>query len=311
LLAAECLFDVGPARVEGDLLSEARKRLQKRADETFKRGDKTVVLAKITATNALARLKSGQVTRRFWELPYGEPEWVTIPAGEFWMGGDNLDNEKPAHKLTLPEYHIGRVPITNAQYALYIQDAKIRPPEHWRGGNVPSGLGNHPVVNVSWEDALAYCQWLGEKIEKLVSLPSEAEWEKAARGDKDKRKYPWGNDWREAHCNSYELGLDDTTPVGLFLNSTSPYGLLDMNGNVCEWTRTIGDDKFAYPYQGNDGRENLSQKSAKRILRGGSFTHDQHFARCAYRFWLSHLYWDRNYGFRVIFSPGPELLSRT
>ena len=284
LLAAECLFDVGPARVEGDLLGEARRRLKKQADAPFKKGDKVLVLANITASNALARLESGQVVAHFWKLPYGEPEWISIPAGEFWMGDDksNYDDERPQHKLYLIEYKIARVPVTNAQYALYVQDAKVKPPEHWRGGDVPPGLENHPVVNVSWAEALTYCEWLGEKIEKSVCLPSEAEWEKAARGEKDKRAYPWGSDWRELDCNSDELGLNDTTPVGLFLNGASPYGLLDISGNVWEWTRTIWDDKFKYPYKIEDGREIL-QADATRVLRGGSFLNHADLARCSSR----------------------------
>lgn len=305
LLAAECLFDVGAARVEGDLLGEARKRLKKQADAPFKKGDKASVLAKITASNALARLESGQVVAHFWKPPYGEPEWITIPAGEFWMGADKsrYDDERPQHKLHLPEYKIARVPVTNAQYALYVQDVKdTKAPEHWRGGVVPPGFESHPVVNVSWNDALAYCKWLGEKIQKPVTLPSEAEWEKAARGGSDKRNYPWGDDWRELHCNSDELGLNDTTPVGLFLNGASPYGLLDMSGNVWEWTRSIWADKFKYPYQLNDGREEL-QSNEYRVLRGGAFDYRSVDARCSSRDLNDPAFGDRNPGFRVVVSP--------
>jgi formylglycine-generating enzyme required for sulfatase activity len=301
LLAAECLFDVGPARVEGNLLGEARQRLKQQADTPFKKGDKAAVLAKITASNALARLESGQVTTRFWKLPYGEPEWVTIPAGEFWMGGADQYDGKPVHQVSLPEYQIARVPITNAQYALYIQDAQVNPPAHWRGGSMPSGRENHPVVNISWEEALVYCQWLGAKLEKSVSLPSEAEWEKAARGDQDQRAYPWGDVWKELQCNSSELGLKETTPVGLFLGGASPYGLLDMSGNVWEWTRTISNDKFNYPYRIKDGRENL-QPGTSRVLRGGSFYGDADGARCACRGGNPPDHGFTNFGFRVVVS---------
>ncbi len=300
LLAAECLFDVGPARVEGDLLGEARKRLKKQADAPFKKDDKPTLLSKLAAMNALARIESGKIISQFWKPPYGEPEWITIPEGEFWMGGEGQYDGKPVHKVFLPEYQIARVPVTNAQYAIYVQDAKAKTPEHWRGGSVPPGLENHPVANVSWDEAMAYCRWLGEKIENPVSLPSEAEWEKAARGDQDKRAYPWGDDWRELHCNSSELGLNDTTTVGLFLNGVSPYGLLDMSGNVWEWTRTIWDDKSKYPYKSDDGREDLSQKDARRVLRGGAFSHDEDLARCAYRDWFGPLNWYMHLGFRVV-----------
>lgn len=287
LLAAECLFDVGAARVEGDLLGEAQKRLKKQADAPFKKGDKAAVLAKITASNALARIESKQVTNSFWKLPYGEPQWVAIPAGEFWMG-----DEQEARQVELPEYQISRVPITNMQYALYVKDTSVNAPEHWRGGSIPLGLENHPVVNVSWYDALDYCKWLSEKIQKAVSLPSEAEWEKAARGGKDKRRYPWGDAWRELHCNSDELGLGDTTPVGLFLNGMSPYGVLDMSGNVWEWTRT---DVLRASF---DDREAF-------VLRGGSFNYTSGYSRCAARDWDSPGYSVWRDGFRVVVSPIP------
>ena len=304
LLAAECLFDVGSARVEGDLLGEARRRLKKQADAPFKKGDKASVLARITASNALARLESGQVVSHFWKLPCGEPEWIAIPAGEFWMGDDQSEyaDEKPQHKLFLPEFQIARVPVTNAQYVLYVQDAKAKPPEHWRGGTVPPGLENHPVVNVNWKDAIAYCKWLEEKIQKPVSLPSEAEWEKAARGSTDKRSYPWGDDWLELHCNSGELGLNDTTPVGLFLNGASPYGLLDMSGNVWEWTCSL---YKGYPYKSGDGREELESKES-RMLRGGSWYVDHRYIRCANRFRLVPAYFLFSIGFRLV-SPGSDV----
>jgi serine/threonine-protein kinase len=304
LLAAECLFDVGPARVEGDLLGEARKRLQKQADAPIKQGDKQSVLNKAIAMNALARIESGQFQSQYWKQPWGEPEWVTIPAGEFWMGEDKsrYDDERPAHKLYLPEYKVSRVPVTNAQYALYVKDSGAKQPEHWRGGQIPKGLENHPVVYVTWDDALAYCRWLGEKTGKSITLPSEAEWEKAARGDQDQRAYPWGNDWKDLYCNSSELGLNDTTPVGLFLNGASPYGLLEMSGNVYEWTRTIRDDHFEYPYKVDDGRENLTDRSI-RLLRGGAFNLNAYFARCTYRLGLYPYRKLANYGFRLVLVP--------
>ncbi len=173
LLAAECLFDVGNARVEGDLLGEVRQRLQVQADTPLKKGDKSALLAKLAAMNSLAKIESGKITSQFWKQPWGEPEWVTIPPSEFLMGSDRGDNdEKPAHKLQLLEYQIARVPVTNAQYAIYVTDSGAKPPEHWRGGKVSPGLENHPVVHVTWHDAMAYCYWLSQKIDKPISLPS-------------------------------------------------------------------------------------------------------------------------------------------
>lgn len=291
LLAAECLFDVGAARVEGDLLGDAQRRLKLQADAPLKKGDKTSVLAKIVASNALARIESRQVVSSFWKPPYGEPQWVNIPEGNFWMGRrDNLV------QIYLPQYQISRVPITNAQYAYYVNDTGGEFPEHWRGGNIPAGLENHPVTYVSWFDAFLYCKWLSEKVQKEINLPSEAEWEKAARGDKDKRTYPWGDEWRDLHCNSNELGLDDTTPVGLFLNGSSLYGVLDMSGNVWEWTRTNyitrEDDLFSLD---------------RRVIRGGSFSARSEFMSCAARRrYYPSIGGFRSSGFRVVISSQNE-----
>ena len=129
LLAVECLFDVGMARADGNLLEEARRRLKTQAEAPIEKRNKASLLSKLTAMNALARLDSGKIDSQFWKAPWGEPEWVTIPAGEFWMGGEGWLVGKLAQKLTLPEYQIARVPITNAQYALYVQDAKAKAPD--------------------------------------------------------------------------------------------------------------------------------------------------------------------------------------
>ena len=185
------------------------------------------------AINALTRIDSNQGANSFWKQPYGEPEWVTIPAGEFWKGDGKLFG-----RTHLSEFRISRVPITNAQYAIFISDSRATPPENWSIEQISKGLENHPMGNVTWYSALDYCMWLGEKLGLSVTLPSEAEWEKAARGGVDKRKYPWGDQWSELYCNSGELELKATTPVGLFLKGESPYGVLDMSGNVWEWTRS-------------------------------------------------------------------------
>ena len=270
LLAAECLFDVGEVRVEAGLLDQVRERLRVEADRPFEKGKRTLILRKVSAANALSRIESGQVVPKFWKLPWGEPEWVTAPDGEFWMGSDDgRDDEKPLHRLFLPAYQIARVPVTNAQYALYIQDSRAKPPGDWRAGQPPPGKDDHPVVNVSWDDANAYCRWLAEKIGREARLPSEAEWEKAARGDHRDWRYPWGPDWRELHCNSNELGLGAATPVGLFLNGASPYGVLDMSGNVWEWVNDWYDaDYYSVSPASNPPGPTSGQY---RVLRGGAW----------------------------------------
>ncbi len=303
LLAAECLFDVGGARVEGDLLGEVRQRLKREADAPLTKGDRAQVLRKVAAMNALNRIESGQFTSEFWKPPWGEPEWVKVPGGKFWMGSEKGEykNERPLHRVDVAEFQIARVPTTNAQYALFVADAKVEPPEHWRGGGPPKGKENHPVVYVSWRDAQAYCRWLSEKIGKAVRLPTEAEWEKTARGDTDQREHPWGDGWEELRCNSNELGLGDTSPVGLFLSGASPYGCLDMVGNVWEWCQS----KYqAYPYEAEDGREVIDSSDDIRVLRGGAFSYFRGGARCAFRYDGHPNLRVGYFGFRVAVSSG-------
>jgi formylglycine-generating enzyme required for sulfatase activity len=250
---------------------------------------------------------------------------VEIPAGEFWMGSEKYDDEKPVHQVHLERYWISRVPITNAQYRFFVQDVGHRAPGHWDDGQIPRGKESHPVVNVTWHDALAYCEWLQKKLQAVgyklkvwqsegqlatrnvqpathrVQLPSEAEWEKAARGADDQRAYPWGERWQEGYCNTDELGVGVTTPVGIFPEGVSPYGVLEMAGNVWEWTRNCWG--YAYPYVADDGRENLEAgDDAGRVMRGGSFRSLQNRARCASRFRGNpNNYWSY-YGFRVVVS---------
>ena len=165
------------------------------------------------------------------------------------------------------------------------------------------------MVNVTWHDALAYCDWWSAVTGKPITLPSEAEWEKAARGAADKREYPWGEAWKEGYCNSRELDVGDTTPVGIFPEGISPCGCLDMAGNVWEWTRSLWGKSFMnpdyrYSYRADDGRENLEAGNDNlRVLRGGSFADVRLNARCACRSGDYPYHWSRDYGFRVAVSP--------
>jgi formylglycine-generating enzyme required for sulfatase activity len=176
--------------------------------------------------------------------------FVHVPAGMFWMGSDELsDDESPLHETYLSDYWISRYSTTVAQYRVFSDEY----------GEARTLTGeNHPVVHVSWEDAIRYCEWLNEKLigfskerkknsEPLlgleagklrVILPSEAEWEKAARGT-DGRIYSWGNDFDPRKLNIDETGIGTTSPVGSFPDGVSPYGIHDMAGNVWEWTRSI------------------------------------------------------------------------
>ena len=208
-----------------------------------------------------------------------EPELVCVPAGPFTMGSNDIDDGKPAHTVDLPEYWIGKHPVTNEEYAQFVRATGRAVPEGWQGNKPPSGKEKHPVVNVSWHDAVAYCRWLSEMTGKSYRLPTEAEWEKAARGT-DRRQYPWGDQWDAKRCNTTEGGANSTTPVGQYPRGASPYGALDMAGNVWEWCSSLYQP---YPYRADDGREDVTA-SAYRVLRGGSWSSDRYDARCACRY---------------------------
>jgi formylglycine-generating enzyme required for sulfatase activity len=328
VLAAECLRDVGQARVTRDLYGEVQRRLRKefetplrQPEQEKKRGKQTaqidlptLIRRRAAAAEALGRIESGAGAQpAFWRLPYGEPTWVDVAAGEFWMGDDNREHEKPLHKLFLDAFKIARVPITNMQYRFFVEATGYKTPRHWLDVKIPRGEESHPVVNVGWDDVLKYCEWLSTVTGKIIMLPSEAEWEKTARGARDQRAYPWGNYWDPTKCNADELVLGNTTPVGIFPEGASPFNGLDMAGNVWEWTRSAwgiwNDQKskfdflFKYPYDPQDGRESLENKvGIARVVRGGSFFGNREDARCASRNRLRKLpdNLGRYFGFRVV-----------
>src|SRR5262249_5019358 len=137
---------------------------------------------------------------------------------------------------------------------------------------------DHPVVNITWSAARAYAVWLAQLTGASWRLPTEAEWEKAARGTQG-RIYPWGNQWDKTRANTKEGGPSDTTAVGTYPTGASPYGVQDMAGNVWEWTSTL---YGSYPYSQDDGREN-PDSAGNRVLRGGSWNNGREQARAAYR----------------------------
>jgi len=185
-------------------------------------------------------------------------EMVLIPSGEFFYGEDK-------QRVHLPAYCLARTPVTNAQYKTFVDATGHPAPFHWRDGGIPYRKEDHPVVRVSWEDAQTFCKWAG------CRLPTEQEWEKAARGT-DGLEYPWGNWWEPGRCNSSEAGWKDTTPVGLYdryPSGESPYGLLDMAGNAWEWCED-------WHYEG------IRRCNAQR---GGSWGNNSGVVRAAYRAW--------------------------
>jgi formylglycine-generating enzyme required for sulfatase activity len=261
-----------------------------------------------------------------------EPQSVHVPAGKFLMGvsqeefddlvalfaSEELTAERdwllaqmPQHDVDLPAFYIGRYPVTNAEYAAFVEasEGQVRPPRHWEKGEVPAELASHPVVHVTWQDAMAYCRWLSEQMEKTYRLPTEAEWEKAASWDAQamkRRLYPWGDEWDPARCNNKASPGQRTTPVGQHRRAggDSPYGLSDMAGNVWEWTLSKwGKDRnkpgFRYPYKRDDGREDI-EDCEFRVVRGGSFYDGAGWCRTSARYPQESTL-DADYiGFRVV-----------
>ena len=237
--------------------------------------------------------------------PTVEFDWVTIPAGDFLMGSDRrldplaYDDELPQHCVGLSSYRISRTPVTNAQYQRFVVATGHPAPLHWENGRCPAGKERHPVVYVSWHDAQAFCTWAG------CRLPSEAEWEKSARGT-DGRLYPWGDVGPDESVCNYNMDVGDTTPVGHYPENVSPYGLVDIAGNVWEWTASLWGREarkpdFVYPYTREDGRENKeADDGLLRVVRGGAFFNFDNQVRCAYRHAQEPNYREDTVGFRVV-----------
>jgi formylglycine-generating enzyme required for sulfatase activity len=196
-------------------------------------------------------------------------EWVEIPAGEFTMGSNNLEYARPAHQVYLDGYFISKNVVTVKQYLIFCRATATMQPEapyfnrHWE-------KEGHPIVNVSWSHAMVFCSWLSGEIGLVVSLPTEAEWEKAARGT-DARKYPWGNLFNRTtlRCSGLWLSAAGTSLVGSYPSGASPYGVLDMAGNVCEWCA----DWYGADYYQNSSERNPTgpANGDGRVLRGGSW----------------------------------------
>ncbi len=195
--------------------------------------------------------------------------WVRIPAGEFLMGdnfNEGADDERPVHPVYLDEYHISKYEITYEQFDKYCQetDGIMRSDEGW-------GRGNRPAVMVSWGDASYFCSWLSKKTGKNIRLPTEAQWEKAARGT-DQRRYPWGN--AEPNCSFANYCCKDRTdPVGSYPSGVSPYGVHDMAGNVAEWCRDFYHMEYYQwsPYTNPLGPIQGNPYIPTRVVRGGSW----------------------------------------
>jgi len=216
----------------------------------------------------------------------GEEQWrdlawmVLVPAGVFTMGSDDPrtnDENKPAHLVRMPAYKIDKYLVSQAEYARFVAAEHYRPPLNWDDGRIAAGIALHPVTMISWYNARDYCGWAGKR------LPTEAEWEKAARGT-DARRWPWGDEMNPENLNTY-YKVRHTTAVNEYPQGASPYGAMDMAGNVQQWVA----DQFA-PYPGTGAKSDVFEPKALdpnyqrgsdekeeliyRVMRGGSWKSD-------------------------------------
>jgi formylglycine-generating enzyme required for sulfatase activity len=220
-----------------------------------------------------------------------------VPAGEFTMGSNLADDEKPVHHVYLNAFYIDKYEVTVGQYAKYLEVTDMDEPPDWSIMNQPQHQ-KRPVVNVDWEDAVKFCKWAGKR------LPTEAEWEKAARGT-DGRIYPWGNEApTRLHANygrkewNNHLAL---VPVGSFEEGRSPYDIYDMAGNAWEWVS----DWYDYDFYKNSPRRNPIGPATgdSKVVRGGSWLYISEFLRSAHRFAAQPTNRYFGYGFRCAKTP--------
>lgn len=221
---------------------------------------------------------------------FAEPDLCLIPAGQFTMGSDNdLPNEAPAHEIYLDAYYIGKTEVTNAEYYPFWLETGGSDSPHtpisygetfgtWP--EIAKTKPDYPVVGVSWDSAVAYAAWHG------MRLPTEAEWEKAARGTESKR-WPWGDTFTQRikgttrHANIWKQSGADLQPVRTYPTGVSPYGVYDMAGNVWEWVA----DRYSDTYyrRGPDRNPKGPGVGSRRVVKGGSWLNPEMFARCSTR----------------------------
>jgi formylglycine-generating enzyme required for sulfatase activity len=270
--------------------------------------------------------------------------WCQVPAGPFTMGSPDdslsfIGKETPQHRRNLAAFRVSRYPVTNAQFAAFTEAGGYAEVQYWtqaaqeqvwRDGKVkawnddepregpydfgePLNLPNHPVVGVMWYEAVAFCLWLTEALRQCgeigadeeVTLPTEPQWEKAARGDGG-RVYPWGGEIDPERANYGDTAVGAASAVGCFPGGASPYEVEDLSGNAWEWCRT----RWEESYEGYQDDNDL-EGSSSRVLRGGAFNSDTGDVRCAFRdgdlpYLCSHCV-----GFRVVLAPPSALASDT
>jgi formylglycine-generating enzyme required for sulfatase activity len=260
------------------------------------------------------------------------PRFVRVLPGEFTMGADEgEEDERPAHRVVLDAYYISAYTVTNEEYAAFVRETshpapavrdlprvvtpareamfrEFAAPYVWHDGRPPRERDQHPVALVAYDDGVAYCAWLSRAIGQAVRLPTEAEWERAARGGIDSRRYPWGDDIDPSRANFLpDLALKKhrgTRPVGCY--PPNALELFDMSGNVWEW---VSDWYRADAYRNGELRNPKGPTfGTLRIVRGGSWvTHDVSQLRCAHRHQVPADTYAYSVGFRVVYSEAPDV----
>jgi len=229
----------------------------------------------------------------------GEPRLVRIPAGWFLMGSETgQDNERPVHRVWVDEFYLAACQVTNSEYAAFLQAKAVTPPPLWSDANF-----NHPhqpVVAVSWYDAVKYCEWLSQIYARPFRLPSEAEWEYAARGGMEGRQFPWGDAPPQSLPDYGRRWQRGPEPVAQY--APNGFGLYDICENVHEWCSDWFDPNYyaVSPARNPRGPEAGQRKSS----RGGSWRHHIKVARCAARSSIPPAFQYADYGFRVACSRG-------
>lgn len=224
------------------------------------------------------------------------PEFVTIPEGSFWMGDDQgRPDERPVHRVALDAVAVARTPVTNAQYAWFLADTNAAPPHFW---NDPAlNEADAPVVAVSWHEARAYCAWLSEECGHRCRLPTEAEWERAARGGQEGQTFPWGANPLGWTDDPARAAIRQSGPNAVGLSRPNGFGLYDMGYNVHEW---CSDWYAPDAYQSAPERNPRGPASGRRrSSRGGAWRHQIQVCRCAARSSLDPSFQYNDYGFRV------------
>jgi formylglycine-generating enzyme required for sulfatase activity/predicted kinase len=330
MLAGDVLAEIGLNRVEDsslgrDLLTRTRKKLQELISKNYLHPIERAQAGKILA-------KLGDIRNDITTLD--KIELCLIPDYPFWMGENKYDDEMPVHlnETKINTYLISKYPITTVQFKLFVEDSGYVPDEE----NSLKGIDNEPVTFVTWYDAKNFCSWLTKSWQEknylppnwVIDLPSEVEWEKSARGgvkvpkepiilesgnlsqinslsipdlidnSMQRREFPWGDDITADSANYLDTGINQPNTPGCFPLSCSPYGVLDLSGNVLEWTRSIFKP---YPYLSTDNREeSVIDDNILRVLRGGYFGSGELRVRCSARFWHVQNFRRDFVGFRIV-----------